>query len=440
MNAEKFIAYAQEQGISEVQIFVNKSSQLSFSLYHHELEGYGISNSQNLVAMGIYQGKFGFSTTEKLDSSAFPFLVKGIKEAASLNEKENTLGFFKGSEKYHKKNVFSKALAEKPVEEKIALAKSIEEKLWNADPRITDVADVSYFEREESTELYNSFGLKLKQKSNYCILDGSVVAKNGKEVKTGGDLFLGNDLSKLDPDAFVKKIADDALLKLGGAPCESKKYPTLIRNSVFSSLLSYFLENLSAEEVERRSSLLEGKLHEKIASKKLTILEKPLEKNVFFSYFDDEGVAKENKVLVNKGVLETYLHNRETAQRAGVETTGNASLSGAKIGISFSNVFVKPGKKSLENVIKDVKEGVYITDVAGLGTGMNAKSGDFSCQAEGFMIRDGKIAEPLSLITLSGNLLKMLNDIRDFDSRIETQPNAITTPDVLIRSMNIGGK
>jgi PmbA protein len=175
---------------------------------------------------------------------------------------------------------------------------------------------------------------------------------------------------------------------------------------MFSQIWSTTFSSTSSDEVQRQSSFLIGKLNTKIASSKVNIAEKPLTKNVFFSYFDDEGVATMNKDIVKGGVLKTYLYNRETAKKDGVASTGNGQWEGDKIGIGYGNIFVKGSKNPFEEMIAPIKEGVFITEIAGLGTGMNAQSGDFSCQAQGFMIRDGKLAEPLNLITLSGNLLQ----------------------------------
>jgi len=439
MNAKNFIEYALREGLSEAQILVSKSSSLKIQIYHGEIEGYGVSDSQSIIAIGYCNGKFGIGISQKLDKDAFPFLVNAIKESASLNEKTDNVGIFEGSLKYHKKNVYSKALEAMPVTDKIALLKSIEARLWKADPLISDVAGVHYSESTSSTELYNSHGLKLKQKGNYATIYAEVVAKKGEEVKTGLDFFLGNDLSSLDADAFIKRAALDAVSKLGGTTCKSGKYRTVLKRSVFAELLSFFLDSLSAEEVEKHSSLVEGRLHTKIASPKITISERPLTPNVFCQYFDDEGVAKENRILVNKGILETYLYNRETAARQGVATTANGVITGSKIGIGYSNVFVKPGKKDFDSLIEEVHDGVYITDVTGVAQGMNSQSGNFSCQAQGFMIKNGRIAEPLSLITLSGNLLAMLEGVRGLDNCLELDPSSISVPDVYIKAMNIGG-
>lgn len=440
MNFTKFFALAKEKGLESAQIQVSKSKSTAVSLFHHEIDNYSINASQSIMACGIYKGKFGSCRTEEFGKNTFAFLVDGIIESASLSEKEGEAALFEGSEKYHKKNVFNPALAEGKIEDKIALLKTIENDLLAYDKRINDVSEVAYNEAESSSEFYNSYGLKLKQKSNYFFLYAGAVAKVGEEVKTGFDLFFGTDLSKFDEKKFVDKVASKAIAKFGGVQCESGKYPTVLANDVFGDLVNYFLSSASSDEVQRQSSFLIGKLHQKVASSKLTILEKPLEKNMFFSYFDDEGVATTNKEIVKNGVLMNYFYNRETAKKDGVESTGNGQWSNGKIGIGYGNIFVKGSKKTFDEMIAPIKEGVYITEIAGLGTGMNAQSGDFSCQAQGFMIRNGKIAEPLNLITISGNLLKMLNSIKALDNKVEMQLSSIATPDVLISKMSIGGK
>lgn len=440
MKFDQFFALAKARGISESQIQIGKSKSIAMSLFHHEMDSYNISESQRIIACGIYNGKFGSCRTEKLDKTTFDFLINGIIDSASTSEKTEEASLFQGSEKYHKKNVYNPELAGVPVEKKIALLHEIENGLFAFDKRVSEVESVSYEEDESVSQFYNSFGLKLKQKSNYCIFSAGVCGKNGEEIKSAWDVFLGNDIAAFDVQDFVKRIGDKLLAKFGGVQCASGLYPTVLDNTVFSHLINYFVSSTSSDEVQRRSSFLIGKLHQKIASSKVTIEEKPLTKNVFFSYFDDEGVATTNKALVKRGVLENFLYNRETAKKDGVESTGNGQWEGDKIGVGYGNIVVKPSKKSFEDMIAPIKEGVYITEIEGLGTGMNAQSGDFSCQAQGFMIRDGKLAEPLNLITLSWNLLKMLDGVKDLDNRAKLMTNSINCPDVLVKTMSIGGK
>ena len=197
---------------------------------------------------------------------------------------------------------------------------------------------------------------------------------------------------------------------------------------------------MNAEEVQKNSSLFVGKLHEQVASKKLTVVEDGLVKNVFYRYHDDEGVAINKKNLITKGVLETYLYTLETAKKDGVEPTGNAASAGKMVAVP-NYFYVKPGKKAFEDMIKNIKEGVYITDLQGLHAGMNAKSGNFSLQAQGFMIRDGKVAEPLTLITVAGNLVDVFNNIKDIASDLKLCiMDGCSSPSVYIKKMAISGK
>ena len=439
MNFDKFFALAKDSGIAESQISISKSSALSISLFRHEIENFSVNESQAVFAGGIVNGKMGSSLTEKLDKDTFPFLVKNILLSAKLNEKEEVADIFPGSEKYHKKNVYNPKLAAVSASEKLALIQEIENEIYAADERVCDV-EVSYAERESESAFFNSFGLKLKQKSNYFYIAAEVVMREGDVTKTNSNICLDSDLSALDKAKFVKEAVEGAAKKFGADSIASKKYPTVIDREVMAELVDYFLSSAIADEVQRHSSMLEGKLGEKIASSKLTIEEKPLTKNVFFSYFDGEGVATQNKVIVKNGVLKQFFYNRETAKKDGVESTGNGSWRGGRVGTTYGNVFVKPGKVSFDELIADIEDGVYITDVAGLGTGMNSVSGDFSCQAEGFRIVNGKLAEPLTLITLSGNLLKMLKDLKGFDKNVKMTLGSISIANARIKAMNIGGK
>ena len=440
MKLEKFLDFAKENGIDQCQIQFGKSNSTSIRLFEHEIDSYKITSSQWVLAQGIYKGKFGYGTTEKLGKGTFEYLVDQIKKTATYSEKDDGVDLFKGSPKYKKYNCFDKALDEQPIGEKIDLVKRIENDIYAYDKRIEKADGVAYSESSSESYFYNSFGLKLKQKSNHFYISGGCVAKQGEEVKTNYEFFIERDLSKFDEKKFVEDVCEKALKKFGGEPCVSGKYPTILCQDVAAALTDYYLSAMIADRVQRHSSFLEGKLGARVASSKVSIAEKPLAKNIFFSSFDDEGVACQNKDLVKRGKLLTYFYNRETAKKDGKETTGNATWTGGKIDTGYGNIFVKPGKQSFDELISDIKEGVYITDIAGLGQGMNENSGDFSCQAEGYWIENGKIVKPLSLITLSGNLLKTFLDCQGFASDVKLTDASISIASMRVKKMSIGGK
>ena len=183
-----------------------------------------------------------------------------------------------------------------------------------------------------------------------------------------------------------------------------------------------------------------GKIGQKIASSKVTIEDKPLAKNVFARWFDDEGVATYNKPIIKNGRLETYLYNLTTAAKDGVKSTGNGFGGGSKRGISSAFLSLKPGKKSLDELFEMVGNGVYITDVSGLHAGLNPQSGNFSLQSTGFMIENGKKGKPLDLITVGGNLLDIFKDVLEVGNDVTVSPSGVSSESLLIKKIAVSGK
>ena len=204
--------------------------------------------------------------------------------------------------------------------------------------------------------------------------------------------------------------------------------------------MEFYVGSADAEEVQKKSSFFIGKLNEKVASSKVTIEDRPLDKTLFARGFDDEGVATYNKPIIKNGKLQTYLYNLTTAAKDGVATTGNASRGGGKMHISPFYLVFKPGKKSQEELFKEVDNGVYITEVTGLHAGMNPQSGNFSLQSTGFLIKDGKKDRALDIITVSGNLMDVFKDIIEVGNDSKQFTSGSSAPSVIIKKIAVSGK
>lgn len=441
LNEKKFFELAKQNGFEAADLSYSHSVSTSVSIFHGEIDSFTEQESISLDARGIIDGKFGAVSTEQIDKNTPQFLVDSIKSTARIIEKDEQGIIFKGSEKYHRKNVYNKAIEEMDVADAIKTCLEVEKKLYAFDKRINDVITVGYEKERTDSFLSNSYGLKLKAKGGSYTFYAQVSAKVGDEIRTGFKIFASMDPNEFDVDKFVKEVATDALQKLGSVQCKSKKYPVIFNPETASILLKFFLGPIDYEEVEKKSSYFIDKLNTQVASKKLTVIENGLAKNLFFGYFDDEGVAINKKDIIKKGVLQTYLYTLETARKAGKEPTGNGENVGGKTVARLNQLFVKPGKKSEEQLIASIKEGVYIDDLQGLHAGMNQRSGNFSLQSAGFMIRDGKLAEPLALITVADNLLNVFNNIKDIanNSKLVIQTST-TCPSIYIKKISITGK
>ena len=437
---DKFFALAKEAGLEQVELYISESRTLSISLFHGEVNEYTDNNGYSILARGILNGKCGAASADVWNADKAKWLVKEIVANAKVIENDDSVFIFKGSEKYKKINTFNKDLEnvtnEQIMEKLYALEKGIKE----GDPRVVEVAGTEYSQVCSKFTLMNSNGLNLTQKNNYFYFVGQCVASENGQTKSGYDFGFGSDFSAFDADKLAKKIVNQTVAQLGGEACKSDKYKAVLHPSVVQSLIRAYVDYANAEEVQKKSSLFIGKLGQKVASKKVTIEDRPLQKSAFARWFDDEGVATYNKAIVKNGVLQTYLYNLTTAAKDGVQTTGNAFGGGSKKGISPAFIYLKPGKKSQEELFQEVGNGVYITDVSGLHAGLNPQSGNFSLQSTGYMIENGKKGKPLDLITVSGNLLELFADVLEVGNDVDVSPSGISAESLLIKKIVVSGK
>ena len=437
---DKFFALAKEAGLEQVELFISESHTLQISLFHSEVEEYKDNNGYSILARGILNGKCGSASADVWNAEKAKWLVNEIVANAKVIENDDPIFIFKGSEKYHKVNTFNKALEEVTIDQKMEKLYALEKELKSLDPRIVEIAGTEYNQTSEKTTLMNSNGLNLVQKSNFFFYVAQCVAKEGEQTKSGYDFYFGNDFNAFDPKELAKKVVGETVAQLGGEACESNTYKAVLHPDVVSSLIRAYIGHADAEEVQKHSSLFIDKIGQKIASSKVTIEDKPLQKNVFARWFDDEGVATYNKPIIKNGVLQTYLYNLTTAAKAGVESTGNGYGGGSKKGISSTFLSLKPGKKSQEELFQEVGNGVFITEVSGLHAGLNPQSGNFSLQSTGFMIENGKKGKPLDLITVSGNLLDLFKNIQEVGNDVTVSLSGVSAESVLIKKIVVSGK
>lgn len=437
---QKYFTLAKEAGIEELELTISQSDSLSFSIFHKTVDSFNESHSCKLYARGIVNGKMGYATTENFGANSASFIVRSIIENAGCNSSQEAPVPFKEPCRHRHYDGYNPSLAALATSEKVNALKQLEDAIRNLDARISEVGGCQYEECASELIIVNTRGLKLRDHSNYFVVYADAVAKMGEDTKSGYHIELGNDFSSFHVDDFAQKVVDKTVRQLGGKPCKTGVYHAVLAPSVVSSLLGALISSLSAKEVQRHSSLMEGKLSQKVCSTKLTIKEEPLTKNVFYRSFDDEGTATKNKYLIKKGVLQTYLYNAETAQKDQVESTGNGYRRGAKIGTQAINVRVLPGQKSEEELFESMRNGIYITDVTGLHAGLNEKSGDFSLQAKGFLVEDGKVTSPVNLITIAGNLLTLFQGIKEIGNNNELQMSSYSVPSISFHKLMVSGE
>jgi PmbA protein len=442
---ERLFQLGEQHGFTDMELYYEREEKFACELYKGEIDSYDTSEVFGTSFRGLYEGKMGYAFTEKLDEESLSFLIENAKENSQFIEDEVQEQIFAGSEKYEEGNFYSTNLADVSIHEKINLLKEIEKNIFAYDERVagTDYFMLSSGETERA--IMNSKGLSLREKKNHVGIYVSVIVKQGNQVKNGEYSRFTRDFSMLKAAAIAKHAVEEALSQLDALSAESKNYPVLLRNDAASALLQTYSTIFSAESTQKRQSALKGKTGQSISVPSLNIVDDPfLEEGLLSSTFDSEGVASVKKDIVKGGRLVSLMHNRKTAQKEGVESTGNAykaSYKGA-LTVAPTNFHIVPSDKSYDELVSSLSEGMIITELSGLHSGANTISGDFSIAANGYYVKDGKVQNAVNQMTIAGNFYELLHNIEAIGSDLEFSMGFMATgyigsPSLLIKELAV---
>jgi PmbA protein len=439
----KLFQEAKNNGFNEYEVYYVDRESLSINAYNEEVEKYNLTTSYGLSFRGKINDKIGYSYTEILDDDAINMLVKNAKESSLVIENEDIQFIYEGDKEYAEVNTYYKALENLPADKLIDLALSMEKEAKTLDNRVTSFGGCGIGYSKARYGIINSKGLNLENKSNLLSAYVVPIIKNGEDMHDGMGYVTANSIEDVDPKKLAQDGINEAISRIGGKSVSSGKYKAVINNEAMVSILSTFAGVFSGDAVQKGLSLLKGKEGEIIASKQVTLLDDPhLENGLASVPFDDEGVATKKKDIIHEGKLMTLLHNLKTANKGNTKSTGNGFKNSyaSPVGVSPTNLYIQKGEKSFEELLKDVGEGLLITEFAGLHSGANSITGDFSLAAKGFYIKDGKKDYPVEQITVAGNFFDLLKNIDVVGSDLKFPMSSIGSPSVKITELSIAGK
>lgn len=440
---EKLFDKAKESGFEDSEIYVTNSESLSISIYKQEVEGYNLDKSFGLSFRGIINGKIGYSHTRILDENSIDMLVNTAKNAALLIENEDTQFIYKGDEKYEKVICYYEDLDNIDPKDLIDLGLKMEEECKNYNPNVVNIGGCKITYSKGEVQISNTKGLNLKNKENILYAYIIPIVEIDGEKQDGTGYKIATNINQIDPKEIAKMGVDEALSKINSNVIKTGNYKIALYNEAMVSLLSAFCGVFSADATQKGLSLLKDKENTMIASEKVTIIDNPLLDNGLSSApFDDEGVATFKKEIVSNGKLTTLLHNLKTANKANTKSTGNGFKSSyaTSVAVSPSNFYIEKGNLSFGEILENIGEGLLITDFAGLHSGANAITGDFSLAAKGFYIKDGKKEYPVDQITVAGNFFKLLKDIEEVGDDLKFPLSSVGSPTVIASGLSVAGK
>lgn len=441
MNKQKWIDRALELGLESFEIYQSLTSERSVTWYEGKLDTFTTSKVLGTSIRGVYQKKMANMAFEKIEDDQMDTVLQAlIEQAKTISSKEkDKIRTPQPFESVHKPTKW----VVPDVEQVKEVLKQLESKLKAYDPRILQVNELGYQEASGKRMITNSLGLDVEDEERMQIIMAYVVAGENNDVQVNYEVEVVEDLSTLDLDAFVKKVCDKAIEKLNAASMTSQTSPVIFETEAMTSLFSAFTGLWNGELLYKGISCLKDKWNEKIFSEKITIEDDPRNVEALtIANFDDEGCPTRKKVLVKDGVFVQALHSTKSASCMQTESTGNGFKSGyaSTIGVSPMNCCIVPGEKSLQQLEETMKNGLVITDLQGLHAGIDFVTTNFSLQASGYLVKDGKRDRSVTLITVAGNFMDLMKKVEQVGSDLDWSYHQIKSPSIYFKECAVSGE
>ncbi len=444
--SEELFIRAKSQGFSDCETYYVSGEALGIKIFNNDLNQFSNSKNHGLSFRGLYKGKMGYAFTEQMDESVIELLIENAKINAELIEHNDIEEIYKGADSYLVVDGVSEKLKNVPTDDKLKVAFDMEKYAYSLSDKVYKVNFCNLSTSESETAIFNTKGLDVTHKINNAVAVLGVIVKDGDSTKTFHDYWYGNDIENFDYKVLCENAVYGAIKRLNAKSVKSGKYDVILDKDAMISLIETFWSIFSAKAVQDNLSKLKGKLGEKVSSSKITIVDDGMLKEGKIQLsFDSEGYKTQKTVLIDKGVLKSYLHSSKTALKDGIESTGNGFKASYKssVAVQPTNLYLENGNVTFEELKSSLNTGLVIDSLSGLHSGVNTVSGDFSLLASGFYIEDGIEVKPVEQITIAGNFFDLLNEVEEIGSDIKFDLGGgltVGSPSVLLRNMNISGE
>ncbi len=427
-----------------IEVVISRSTSTEVIAYHGEVESLTQATEGGLGVRVLSGGKVGFSSVGSLDDSLIARCLQSARDNTQYATYDPYATFAEPDDvSYPDMVLLDPKIPTVPTDAKVSRALDLERMILAKDKRITEVPQALYSDFFGESLIASTSGIFGQVESSYAIASAMTVARDNGDSHTG----YGYSVSRYFDDVSLEEAANDAVMRairlLGAKKTRSRTLKVVLEPRVSSTLFALVSGSLSAEAIQKGRSIFVGRRGEPIASEVVDIVDDPTDiRFQSASRFDAEGLASRANHLVENGKLKNYLYDSYTANKDGIRSTANA-IRGGSAGVPTPGaraIALKPGDRSQEEIIADIKEGVLIQSLSGIHSGVNPVSGDFSVGAEGLIIRDGSLAEGVKEVTVSSTLQKMLLDVVEIGQDTTFFPSIAAGNTVVIETMSLSGE
>ena len=435
---EKLLQQACKE-VDSAELFRVKSKTVPVNFEVNRLKSIDISESEGKALRVINKGKIGFSSST--GSEGFDSMVE---KAAATSEfgSEASFDFPEEAKRSEKKkiNIYDKKIEDKSIEEMIKIGEDILGRVRDFNRKLR--CDVTIVKDCNEIKYFNSRGGNFSY-SKTAIAYSMMV----QQIENQDMLMVYSSIESGEDNLEVEELTSEIIenLKWGEKiiPVESGKMPVIFTPKAALVLILPIISGLNGKTVLKKISPLTSHKNKKLWSDLLTLYsDGTIDFAAGSAPFDDEGIEMKRISLVEKGEIKNFYYDLQTAGIAGVESTGNGLRAGSQSEPvpSISNLVMEEGKVSFSEMIKDIKEGIIVDQVLGLGQG-NIISGAFSNNVQlGYKIEKGKIVGRVKDVMISGNAIEELKNIAVLGDKAKWVSGKYKFPHIYLKSLSVSTK
>lgn len=426
----------------QVEVLVSRATSTSVKVYEGEVESLTSADSSGAGIRVIRDGRLGFAHCGSLDPAVLADTLVEARDNCAFGEVDEFTGLAEpDGVPVVNRDAWSDAVVSNPVEHKIDTALELERRVRSIDPRVTGARSTVFSDGWVESAIVSSAGISGVDRSASCSVATQPLARHDGATQTGFAHDGGRDPQLLDLERVAAEAVDRATRLLGATKPSSGRLTIVLEPRLALTLLGIVSGMLSGDVVVKGRSPFGDRVGEPIASPLLSLTDDPTHPESLGSEeIDGEGLACRRNELIAGGVLQGFLRDSYIGRRTGAGSTGSAVRGARSLPGPGAQVLVmEPGERGLDELIASTELGLFVNSFAGLHSGVNAVSGDFSVGADGLMIRGGALAEPVRELTLASTIQRLLLDISEVGGDLEWLTSGHGAASLVIPDVAVSG-
>jgi PmbA protein len=436
------IAEAAKSG-EELEVYVSRGVETDVRAYEGEVESLSSAASAGVGIRVVIGGRQGFAYAGTLDETVIKQTLADARDNATFATADEHVGLA-GPDGVAPTSLelWDDEVLRTPGAAKVEMALELERRARNADVRVRQVAFADYGDMAAEAAVASSTGITATARRTVSSVAVETIAGADADSQTGVGFSAARSPGELDLDKAVADAVERSTRMLGATKARSGKCVVVLDPRVTSTLLAVVSSALSGEAVTKGRSFFADRVGEEVAVPSLVLVDDPTDARSFgASTHDAEGLACRRNVLIENGVLRGFVFDTTSARRAGVVSTASAVRGGyATTPVAGCRaLLLSPGTLGAADILSQVGEALFVQSITGVHSGVNPVSGDFSVGAEGLMVRDGVLAEPVREVTIASTLQRMLQSVLHIGSDVEWLPGVAAGQTVAIDGMALSG-